>query len=46
MTELTATGGVIILGIGINMLELRAIRLANMIPALVVVVILASALLK
>lgn len=42
MTELTATGGIIILGIGINMLELLRIRLANMIPALVVVVILSS----
>ncbi|MEG2173077.1 MAG: DUF554 domain-containing protein [Desulfovibrionaceae bacterium] len=40
MTELTATGGIIILGIGINMLELLRIRLANMIPALLVVVIL------
>lgn len=40
MTELTATGGIIILGIGINMLELLRIRLANMVPALLVVVIL------
>lgn len=40
MTELTATGGIIIIGIGINMLELLRIRLANMIPALLVVVIL------
>lgn len=46
MTELTAVGGVIILGIGINMLNLLAIRLANMIPALVVVVILASVLIR
>lgn len=40
MNELTAVGGVIILGIGINMLDILRIRLANMIPALLVVVIL------
>lgn len=42
MTELSATGGVIIMGIGINMLGLLQIRLANMIPALVLVAILAA----
>lgn len=34
VAELTSVGGVIILGIGLNMLELTRIRLANMIPAL------------
>ena len=34
MTELTAVGGVLILGIGINLLELTRIPLSNMLPAL------------
>lgn len=38
MTELTATGGVLILGIGINLLELTRIPLSNMLPALVLAV--------
>lgn len=41
MNELTATGGVLILGIGINLLELKRIPLSNMLPALGVVVLLA-----
>lgn len=42
MTELTATGGVIILGIGLNIMELTHLRLANFIPALGIVVFLAA----
>lgn len=34
MTELTATGGALIIGIGISLLELRTIPLTNMLPAL------------
>lgn len=41
--ELTATGGIMILGIGINLLELKKIRLSNLLPALVVVIILCIA---
>lgn len=41
MNELTATGGVLILGIGINLLELKRIPLSNMLPALVYAVVLA-----
>jgi uncharacterized membrane protein YqgA involved in biofilm formation len=40
--ELTATGGVMIIGIGVNLLELKTIRLCNLLPALLVVVILCS----
>mgnify|MGYP000921601648 CR=1 FL=1 len=40
ITQLTATGGVLILGIGINLLELLRIRLSNLLPSLVIVVIL------
>ena len=42
LVELTAVGGVIILGIGINLLELKKIRLSNFLPALVVSVLLCS----
>ncbi len=41
MTELTATGGVLIVGIGINLLELTRIPLSNMLPALFLAVPLA-----
>ncbi len=37
--ELTAVGGVMIVGIGINLLEIKKIRLTNLLPALVVVLI-------
>jgi uncharacterized membrane protein YqgA involved in biofilm formation len=32
--EMTATGGVIIIGIAIKLLDIKDIRLANMLPAL------------
>ncbi|WP_461209399.1 DUF554 domain-containing protein [Desulfocurvus sp. DL9XJH121] len=41
MTELTATGGVLILGIGVSVLELRRIPLTNFLPALVFAPLLA-----
>lgn len=41
--ELTATGGIMILGIGINLLELKKIRLSNLLPALVIVILLCVA---
>lgn len=41
INQLTAVGGVLILGLGVNLLELRKLRVANLLPALVVVVILA-----
>ena len=42
MTELTAAGGVLIMAIASNMLKIMTIRIANQIPALVVVVVLAK----
>lgn len=33
--ELTATGGVLIMGIGLGLLELRAVRVGNLLPAVV-----------
>ncbi|HES58418.1 MAG TPA: DUF554 domain-containing protein [Firmicutes bacterium] len=40
VNQLTAVGGVLILGLGINILGLKQIKVANLLPALVVVVIL------
>ena len=40
ISQLTATGGVLILGIGINILEIKQIRISSMLPALVLVVVL------
>jgi len=42
MNELTATGGLMVIGIGINLLEIKRIPLANMLPALLTAVLLAS----
>lgn len=42
-TELIATGGISIVGIGCNLLNIVSIRLANFLPALVVVVVLCMA---
>ncbi len=41
MTELTATGGALIIGISINLMEIRRIPLTNMLPALLFAPILA-----
>jgi len=42
VNQLTATGGVLILGLGINLLGLARLRVANLLPALVVVALLAA----
>lgn len=42
LAQLTAVGGVLILGISLNLLELKAVKVINMLPALVVVVVLAQ----
>ncbi len=39
-TELVATGGILIMGIGFNLLNVLTIRLANFLPALLVIVFL------
>ncbi|MCB1216488.1 DUF554 domain-containing protein [bacterium] len=38
ISQMSAVGGVLILGIGINVLELRSIRVTNFLPALFIVV--------
>jgi len=42
--EMTATGGVLMLAIGLLLLDIKRIRVANLLPSLVVVVVLVSAL--
>ena len=40
IAQLTATGGTLILGIGINLLGLTVIRLSSLLPSLVAIVVL------
>lgn len=39
--ELTAVGGLLLIGLGINILEIKKLKILNMLPSLVIVVILA-----
>jgi hypothetical protein len=40
ITQLTATGGALILGIGFNLLEIKKVKTMNLLPALVVIAML------
>jgi len=40
VNDLSATGGILLIGLGINILEIKHLKILNMIPALVIVVIL------
>ncbi|MBN2279456.1 MAG: DUF554 domain-containing protein [Candidatus Marinimicrobia bacterium] len=40
INELTATGGILLLGLGLNILEIKKIRMMNMLPSLLIIVIL------
>lgn len=40
VTELSAVGGILLLGLGINILELRKIKVMNLLPALVMIILL------
>ncbi len=40
INDLSATGGILLIGLGINILEIKQLKILNMIPALLVVVIL------
>ncbi|MBM3470462.1 MAG: DUF554 domain-containing protein [Armatimonadetes bacterium] len=42
--ELTATGGALIIGLGLGILRVRKVRVGNMLPALVISVLLTAAL--
>jgi uncharacterized membrane protein YqgA involved in biofilm formation len=39
----TATGGILIVGLGLGLLELKEIRVANMLPALLIAPVLVAA---
>lgn len=40
IADLTAVGGILLIGLGINILEIKKIKVTNLLPALVVVVVL------
>jgi hypothetical protein len=40
INELTATGGILLIGLGINILDIKKIRVLNMIPALLIIIVL------
>ena len=42
VAELSAVGGILLIGLGITLLEVKKVRIMNMLPALIVVVILAK----
>ncbi len=42
ITEMTAAGGMLIFGIGLNVLEIKNIKVGNLLPAVIVAIILAS----
>jgi uncharacterized membrane protein YqgA involved in biofilm formation len=44
ITELTAVGGLLLIGLGITLLEIKQIKVMNMLPSLVVVLVLAYVL--
>lgn len=44
IAEFTSTGGLLIMGIGINLLELRKLRVGNMLPALIFAPLIVAAL--
>lgn len=38
--EITATGGIMIIGIAVNLMEIKKIRLSNLLPGLIVIIII------
>lgn len=46
LLQLTATGGILILGISLNLLELTKIKVVNLLPALLIAVLLTTFFLK
>jgi len=42
ITELSATGGILLIGMGINILEIKTINVLNMLPALLYIVLLTA----
>ncbi len=42
INELTAVGGLLLIGLGMNILEIKSFKISNMLPALVIAVILSA----
>ena len=40
ITELSAVGGIVLIGLGINILDIKKIKVMNMLPALVMIIII------
>lgn len=40
INELTAVGGILLIGLGINILEILKLRISNMLPSLIIVIVL------
>ncbi|RLD86230.1 MAG: DUF554 domain-containing protein, partial [Bacteroidetes bacterium] len=40
ITELSAVGGILLIGLGVNILEIKKINVMNMLPALVMIILL------
>ena len=40
INQITAVGGILLIGLGINILEIKSLRILNMIPSLIIIVIL------
>ena len=40
VTELSAVGGILLIGLGISILEIKKIKVMNMLPALVMIIVL------
>ena len=41
ITELSAVGGLLLIGLGLNILEIKKLKITNMLPSLIIIVILA-----
>jgi uncharacterized membrane protein YqgA involved in biofilm formation len=41
ISQLTATGGLLILGIGLTLLDIKRVNLSNLLPSLLLAVVLA-----
>ena len=39
-SEISAVGGVLLIGLGINILEIKKLRILNMLPSLIIIIIL------
>ncbi len=46
ITEITATGGVILIGLGLNLLEIKKIKIVNLLPAMLIVPLLMEIFVK